>query len=165
MSEILELDPVERITVGTIGPVGHRTFVLQARKDGRVLTLKLEKAQVSALSQYLAKMLAELERPGHLPEEMDLEDPQEPEWSVGTLGVSYLEELDRFLLLVEEAVASGEDGSVARLGASREQVAALAVRGTSLVEAGRPACPLCGYPLDPQGHACPRTNGHRPPTV
>jgi hypothetical protein len=22
---------------------------------------------------------------------------------------------------------------------------------------------LCGYPLDPRGHACPRTNGHHAP--
>jgi hypothetical protein len=34
-----------------------------------------------------------------------------------------------------------------------------------LVEQGRPPCPLCGYPLDPEGHACPRTNGHRAPSL
>jgi uncharacterized repeat protein (TIGR03847 family) len=26
--------------------------------------------------------------------------------------------------------------------------------------AARPPCPLCGQPLDPQGHICPRRNGH-----
>ena len=46
---------------------------------------------------------------------------------------------------------------------TREQAAALAIRGTELVEAGRPPCPLCGYPLDARGHVCPRTNGNRPP--
>ena len=46
---------------------------------------------------------------------------------------------------------------------SREQAAAFAIRATSLVEAGRPPCPLCGFPLDPRGHDCPRTNGHRAP--
>ena len=34
-----------------------------------------------------------------------------------------------------------------------------------LVEAGRPPCPLCSLPLDPAGHDCPRTNGHRPPVT
>jgi hypothetical protein len=36
-------------------------------------------------------------------------------------------------------------------------------RGWDLVRAGRPACPLCGNPMDPEGHSCPRTNGHRSP--
>lgn len=30
----------------------------------------------------------------------------------------------------------------------------------AVVNAGRPPCPLCGQPLDPQGHICPRRNGH-----
>jgi uncharacterized repeat protein (TIGR03847 family) len=28
-----------------------------------------------------------------------------------------------------------------------------------VVASGRPPCPLCGQPLDPQGHLCPRRNG------
>ena len=47
----------------------------------------------------------------------------------------------------------------------REQMAALAIRATSLVSSGRPPCPFCGYPIDPRGHACPKTNGHRPPSL
>jgi uncharacterized repeat protein (TIGR03847 family) len=34
-------------------------------------------------------------------------------------------------------------------------------RAQRVVAAGRPPCPLCGNPLDPQGHVCPRQNGHR----
>ena len=30
----------------------------------------------------------------------------------------------------------------------------------SIVAAGRPPCPLCGNPLDPSGHICPRLNGY-----
>jgi uncharacterized repeat protein (TIGR03847 family) len=33
-------------------------------------------------------------------------------------------------------------------------------RVARVVAAGRPPCPLCGQPLDPQGHLCPRRNGH-----
>ena len=54
---------------------------------------------------------------------------------------------------------------VARILLTREQAAAFAIRATQLVEAGRPPCPLCGLPLDPSGHDCPRTNGHRPPVT
>ena len=98
---------------------------------------------------------------------------------VGTIGVSYDEELERLVVVLEESGArrredEEEDGSparrpatgpVARVAVSREQAAAFAIRATSLVEAGRPACPLCGLPLDPSGHDCPRTNGHRPPVT
>lgn len=160
-----DLPFVDRLTVGTIGPPGERTFLLQASQGNEVLTLKIEKAQVAALSEYLGRMLADLPRPGHLPEAADLALSGAPEWVVGTLGLSYDADADRVLLVIEEAVGEDEVGDTARLGATREQAAALAIRGTQLVEAGRPPCPLCGYPLDPSGHACPRTNGHRPPKL
>ena len=58
-------------------------------------------------------------------------------------------------------VEEGEDGAVARIGASRDQVAALALHGAAVVQAGRPPCPLCGEPLDKEGHVCVRMNGHK----
>lgn len=160
-----DLPAVDRITVGTFGPPGQRTFLLQARQGPEMVTLKVEKTQVAALAQYLGKILEGLPRPGHLPESLELEEPHDPAWTVGSLGLSYDEDGDRILLVAEEAVAEDDLGATARFGATREQVAALAIRGTQLVEAGRPPCPLCGYPLDPGGHVCPRTNGFRPPTL
>jgi uncharacterized repeat protein (TIGR03847 family) len=59
---------------------------------------------------------------------------------------------------------SGEERATVRFSITTEQASALARRGFELVEAGRPPCPLCGHPIDPEGHSCPRTNGHRPPT-
>ncbi|MGH9075657.1 MAG: DUF3090 family protein, partial [Acidimicrobiales bacterium] len=116
-------------------------------------------------AQYLAKLLEDVARPGHLPSSMDLDEPQQPAWAVGSIGLSYDQEEDRVLLVVEELVGEDEVGAVARFALTREQVASLAIRGTQLVEAGRPPCPLCGYPLDPSGHVCPRTNGFRPPKL
>ena len=52
-----------------------------------------------------------------------------------------------------------------RVALTREQAAAFAIHATRLVESGRPPCPLCALPLDPAGHDCPRTNGHRPPVT
>ena len=59
--------------------------------------------------------------------------------------------------------SAGEDDDVATLTLTKEWAGGLAIAITRLVEAGRPPCPLCGGPLDPRGHDCPRTNGHRPP--
>lgn len=165
MSRSYELLDVDKLTVGAVGEPGQRLFLLQARAGTQLVTLKLEKLQVAALAAHLGAMLQELPRPGHLPDDLELEDPAEPEWVVGSLGASYDELLDRLLLVADEAVAEDEEAAEARFSLTREQVAALAVHGTRLVEAGRPPCPLCGYPLDQRGHDCPRTNGHRPPAL
>ena len=58
------------------------------------------------------------------------------------------------------AAADDEDGYLARLYLTADQARAMATRGSAAVESGRPPCPLCGGPLDPSGHTCPRLNGH-----
>ncbi len=163
MSPELNLGDVERFTVGAEGPAGRRLFLIQCKSGGTVVTLKAEKQQVSVLAEYLGRLLTDLERPGPLPDDLDLEEPTDPHWVIGSLGVTYDESLDRIVLIAEELVAEDEEGDSARFTVSRAQAAAFAIRATSLVEAGRPPCPLCGLPLDPEGHECPRTNGHRPP--
>jgi hypothetical protein len=73
----------------------------------------------------------------------------------------YDDDADAVNLLVEEAVAEDEVGASVGFHLRREQLAGLVARGIELVEAGRPPCPLCGGPIDREGHACPRSNGHR----
>lgn len=167
MSEFYEFAAPTLVTVGTLGPPGQRVFYLQVEERGTVLTMKVEKQQVAALAVHLGELLQDLVRPGHLPDgdELELRSFADADFVVGTLGVAYDATSDRLILLAEERVPEGETASEARLALSREQAAALAIRGTQLVEAGRPPCPLCGYPLDPRGHACPRTNGHHAPTT
>ncbi len=167
MSDSYELSDVDRLTVGTQGPTGQRVFYLQARAGAEVVTVKLEKQQVGALARYLGEVLADLPDVGALPGELELEEPIEPRFVVGILGVTYDDATDRVVLMAQEASEEEEDpdASVLRVTATREQIAALAIRGTALVEAGRPPCPLCGYPLDPAGHVCPKTNGHRAPRL
>ncbi len=128
----------------------------------QVVSLKLEKQQVAALVTYLATLLSDLPSPGPLPTDLDLVEPVLPEWAVGALGVSYDEATDRVLVQAEELMEEEtDDGATARFLTTREQVAALAARGAEVVSAGRPPCPLCGQPLDPEGHVCVRLNGHR----
>jgi uncharacterized repeat protein (TIGR03847 family) len=163
VTETLDLGDLDRFTVGAVGPVGHRVFLLQCATGALTLTVKVEKQQVAVLAEYLVRLLGDLPRPDDLPGDMELEEATEPRWAVGTLGVSYDETNDKIVIVCEELVAEGEDGDVARCAVTRAQAAAFAARATGLVEAGRPPCPMCGLPLDPAGHECPRTNGHRPP--
>ena len=176
MSTSFELDDVDHLTTGTIGPPGQRVFYLQAAQGDQLVSLRLEKTLVAALVRYLGALLADLPPAGPLPTDLDLREPVVAEWVVGGLGASYDEEADRVVLLAEELVDEelvGEEpvvereheGAVARFGATREQVAAFAMHGAAVVEAGRPPCPLCGQPLDAEGHVCARLNGHRPQTT
>jgi uncharacterized repeat protein (TIGR03847 family) len=162
MNGDMDFESPDVFSVGTSGPVGERLFLLHFSEGLLRATVKVEKQQVAVLATYLGRIVRELGRPGHLPEDLDFDVEVEPDWVVGTIGVSYDEDSDRLVVIVEE---SGEDGSVARIAITREQAAAFAIRATSLVEAGRPPCPLCGFPLDPSGHDCPRTNGHHPPAT
>ena len=162
MSSSFEIPEVDHLTTGAIGPPGKRVFYLQARNAEQVVSLRLEKAQVAALVAYLAAMLADMPTPGDVDSTgMDLIEPVVAEWVVGSLGVSYDEDADRVIIVAEELVEEGEEGARARITATRAQVAALSVRGAEAVAAGRPPCPLCGQPLDPDGHVCVRLNGHR----
>ena len=162
MSSSFEIPEVDHLTAGAIGPPGQRVFYLQAGHGAQVVSLRLEKTQVAALVAYLAGMLADMPPPGEIPTTgMDLVEPVVAEWVVASLGVTYDEEADRIVIMAEELVEEGAEAARAKIIATREQVAALSVRGAEAVAAGRPPCPLCGLPLDPEGHTCPRLNGHR----
>jgi len=177
MSEDYDFDAPDHCTVGVLGEVGHRLFLFYCRQGLVETTVKVEKQQMAVLASYLGRIVKELGRPGHLPEDLDFYGTEEFEWVVGTIGVSYDEELDRIVVVLEEMGAGADEdddeveddeadgGHVLRVALSREQAAAFAIHATRLVEAGRPPCPLCALPLDPAGHDCPRTNGHRPPVT
>jgi len=61
---------------------------------------------------------------------------------------------------LEPEVRGAEPGR-ARFWATREQMLALARHGAKVCGQGRPTCQFCDQPLDPEGHVCPKMNGHR----
>jgi uncharacterized repeat protein (TIGR03847 family) len=134
------------------------------------MTLKLEKAQVAALARYFADLLSDLPTPTaeEIPTDLELVEPLIADWVVGQLAVAFDETIDRLILRAEEITeeedeeSAGTDviGGSARLVLQRGQVQAFVVQAAMLVSAGRPACPLCGLPMDPEGHVCIKTNGH-----
>lgn len=168
MSVRIELDPVERVTAAAIGEPGARTFYLQARKDDVVVTLVLEKQQVALLAVHIQELL---ERVG-VPEEADvaaadIEEPIVPEFRVGQIGLGFDEDRDLVLLQCDELVPEDEaeervdEPGRVRLWATRPLMRALAQRSEDAVAGGRPTCPMCGEPMEPEGHFCARSNGHR----
>ncbi len=147
-------------TAGTIGPPGQRVFYLQAQDQGVVASVRLEKQQVSALAEYLAGMLHDLPAPTKVPPAPELVEPVVPEWTVGNIGVAYDNDHDRIVIVAEELVPeeAADAGESLRIVITRAQVRAFIDRASELMAGGRPPCRLCGAPLDPEGHACPRAN-------
>jgi len=149
----------DKVMVGTRGEVGNRLFLLQIRQERRLLIMKLEKMQVTQMAQWLAQVIEGLGRPGHLPDDFALEPEYEIDFAVGDIALA----IDEEARVIEATFTDMEDEHEAVVTLTKEWAGGLAIAMTRLIDAGRPPCPLCGGPLDPRGHDCPRTNGHRPP--
>jgi len=167
------LRPVDHITTDAIGPPGKRVFYLQARKGEEQVTLIVEKAQVQSLAVGVEEFLGDLrERRPDLEEaddlyvepEMRLRKPIDPAFRVGQIGIGYDEEADLLVLVAREIQVEGsdiEEPSVARFWCTRSQIRSLCSWGLDVADRGRPICGNCGRPIDPEGHFCPKRNGHK----
>lgn len=170
MANQIELNPVSRLTVGTVGPPGQRTFFLQGSRGTQTISLIMEKEQAAMLANSLQTFLEELEQnhPGEtrgtdesIMQDMRLREPVEGLFRVGNMGMGYNETGDQIVLVAYELVEEDEDPNVVSFWASRAQMYALVERAREVVAAGRPICGNCGRPIDPEGHFCPNRNGHR----
>jgi uncharacterized repeat protein (TIGR03847 family) len=182
-------DPPDRFVAGTVGEPGERTFFLQAREGTRVVSIALEKVQVAVLAERLGAQLEELDRRGVTPAGGDavtapapadpepdaapLDEPLVEAFRAGSLTLGWDGGAERVLV---EARAQDEDGEaidpdddddededgpdLLRVRLTATAARSFVARAARIVAAGRPPCPLCGAPLDPRGHICPRRNGH-----
>ncbi|MFQ5854730.1 MAG: DUF3090 family protein [Anaerolineae bacterium] len=171
---VFNLDPVSFITVGTIGPPGERTFYLQASQGSTVVSLIIEKEQARAIAESLDQLLEGLkerypEQPGQIQEvdyDMALLQPVSGLWRVGQMGLGYDQESDMIVLIAQQLVFEEDEPKepeAVRFTGTREQMQALSEHAAWIVAQGRPTCPLCGNPIDTEGHFCPPSNGHRQP--
>jgi len=159
MPDEISLDPVDFLTVGTVGPKGRRIFYLQGAKGADLITLTIEKQQAQALAEAVNEMLGALhERYPEMavPEinlsrwDMSLRDPIEPLFRVSQMGLGYDEERNLIQLVMQELVASDEeltepDPQVVRMWATREQVRALSEHAQGIVKKGRADPKANGY--------------------
>ncbi len=176
-----DLNPVQHLVADAIGEPGKRTFFLQARSGGDLISLVLEKHEVANLAISILQLLEELEEKyPNLPAVSTIsanlypEQPVDPDFRVGQLIVGYSEEDDR-IWLIAKALITDDSGSIVdpeegdvptvRLVATRDQVRAMSDHALEVVQRGRPVCPLCGRSIDIDGHFCPRTDGHAMPIV
>jgi uncharacterized repeat protein (TIGR03847 family) len=185
-------DAPDRFVAGTVGQPGERTFFLQAREGNRITSVVCEKAQVSVLAEHLDRVLDEVQRrsagqvdvppASSAARDTDpLDAPINEEFRVGTMTIAWDPSIDRIVIELfsnvdvedeeteetsspaaeEPDEIEADEVFVVKITASyaRDFVA----RAQALVAAGRPSCPFCLQPIDPQGHICPRANGYRRP--
>ena len=148
----IDLNPVDFITVGTVGPKGQRVFHLQAGKGSQIVSLIIEKEQAWALSEAIRELVEDLDQrfPGDEPVEpgdfnMELRDPLEPMFRVAQMGLGYDEDRRMVVLVAQELVQVEEDADpdavqpgIVRMWCSRSQMRALSAHATATVQAGRP---------------------------
>ena len=115
MGNVIELNPVDFVTIGTIGPKGKRTFHLQAGKDSRLVSFTIEKEQAHALSSAIAEMLDDLDEQDNSATEADfskldmaLREPIEPLFRIAQMGLAYEANDNKIILVAQEFVPQDE---------------------------------------------------------
>ncbi|MFZ5879345.1 MAG: DUF3090 domain-containing protein [Chloroflexota bacterium] len=169
----LDIDPVDHITADAIGQPGQRVFYIHAWQEQRAVTVIIEKAQLLSLTVGIEQFLVQImeanagldEASGdYIEDQMHIHPPVEPLFRVGEIGLGYEKARDLVVIFVKELLLEGvdpESAAVVRFWATRTQVRRLARWGVEVANRGRPLCPQCGQPMEPEGHFCPKKNGHR----
>ncbi|WP_218221579.1 DUF3090 domain-containing protein [Nesterenkonia sp. Act20] len=182
-TRVHEFDWPDRAVVGTIGPPGARTFYLQVRAGARVVSVALEKQQSAQLAEKIDEILDHLitvegnpfSVPTGTPPELVDNDELEPvqeDFRTGVMSLGWDPTTAQVVIEahplmegdVDEDNESPDEDSAQEtemllvripVGTAR----AFAKRTLEVVGAGRPACPLCGYPMDADGHTCTLPEG------
>ena len=173
MSDEFEMfDQPDDFLPGSVGEPGNRVFYMQARDGHRVTSLRCEKEQVLALAQFLMRLVGD---DGPVEPLGELIEPVTESFVVGNLLVS-AEDADGSVVVVAEELVFADadddglfldepsfDDAATEPRELRIRMSAAAARGFAqragrLMAGSRPICELCGRPIDPDGHACPRLN-------
>jgi len=176
---IFIFDPPDRFVCGAVGPMGERAFFLQALQGERIVSVVLEKIQVAAIAERIGAIVADLDLRGVeaaagapvSDDDRPLDEPVREEFRVGTIALAW--DSDEAMLMIEAREQTGEEDEgtdiddddpdgpdLLRVHLSVAAARGFAERANRVVAGGRPPCPFCGQPLDPQGHLCARRNGY-----
>jgi uncharacterized repeat protein (TIGR03847 family) len=176
-----DLNPVQYIIADAIGEPGQRTFFLQARAGPQLVSLVLEKQEVANLAISVLQLLEELQEkyPDLSPvsarkKPLRSEHPLEPIFRIAQLILGYDESEDMIWVIAKALVVTesckivdpnDDEVPAVRFVATREQMRAMSDHALEVLGKGRPICPLCGRPIDREGHFCPRSDGQATPIV
>ena len=171
----LDLNPVQHISVDAIGQPGERVFYIQGWRETnpQPVTIIIEKIQLQSLAlggeqmlTELAKQKPELSVPStqYDADKMRITPPLDPLFRAGEMGLGYDADRDLIVIMVREVVMEGgdpEEAAEVRFWCTRAQTRHLVDWSNEVIKRGRPICPQCGQPMEPEGHFCPKKNGHK----
>ncbi|ROS30569.1 DUF3090 domain-containing protein [Cellulomonas sp. PhB150] len=170
-----EFDWPDRVVVGTVGRPGSRAFYLQARTGSRTASVALEKEQSAVLAETLDRLLDELmaepdnrwsipaEAPAELIDDEPLDQPVEQDFRTGSMRLNWDPRTAQVVVEAYPVVEGAEDDDepddaepteLLRIRMPVGTARAFVARTRAVVRSGRPACPLCGAPVDDDQHVC-----------
>ena len=168
----IDVDPCDHITADAIGKPGQRVFYLQAYQEQRTITIIIEKAQLQSLAIGIEQFLAQISQQApdleeasgdYVEEVMRINPPVDPLFRAGEIGLGYDKDRDRAVIFTRELLTEEiepDSAAQVRFWTTRTQLRQLARWGQVVASRGRPVCPQCGQPMEPEGHFCPKKNGH-----
>ena len=172
----------------TFGEPGLRTFRVDAHSGSAISSVWMEKEQLLQLGVYLRDMVGRLSKEDR-DKESDLREDVwsggdlNIDFKAGQMLLSYDKDSNAFYLQAYErenielpegdfpqgseesdpqSDDANEDPETESVGywITTAQAIVLGEESLKICAAGRPTCFLCGQPINPDGHACPRANGH-----
>jgi uncharacterized repeat protein (TIGR03847 family) len=170
MSDTNELGPVIHVSAEAIGQPGQRRFRLRALTEaGPSVSRWLEKEQLNSLGDAIDTVLEDQDYP-QIPRPLDDLEPEPVfplnfsiDFRVAQLSMGLNRDLRLVVLIASDAQEPDAPGTTSiSFEFDYQRAYELRTQITSVVAAGRPPCPLCSGPMDPEGHVCVRTNGHNP---
>jgi uncharacterized repeat protein (TIGR03847 family) len=161
MTVFFQFDHADSFTAAAVGRPGQRTFFLQIRCDEQRVTLKCEKQQVGAMAEHFRSLLESVPAARLRPTAPSpLTEPVLPAFVLGPIGLAFDPDTGQFVVQLNEMLLedTGEEPGSVRVLLEPGQVEAFCDQVEQLLESGRPTCPFCSGPIDPDGHPCPRMN-------
>ena len=160
-----EFTNVTNLAPEAIGEPGQRTFRIRADSGSSTASLWLEKEQLFELAMTIHRLLAILPRrespEGEPPFDREAPGLTSLDFKVGKLALGHDERSDLLFIDAHDAEDDEDGPATVRVWTNKSTAEQFADKALGVCAAGRPVCRLCGRPIDPTGHFCPRLNGHR----
>jgi uncharacterized repeat protein (TIGR03847 family) len=164
---------ISRLDPESVGEPGQRTFRIIAESDSSIADVWLEKEQLFQLALAVHQLLATV-REGEdaaaassAPVEREADPLTRVDFKAGRLALRHEDSHGMFIIEAHDMdapqVLDEDSPPDVALWAGRSMIERFADLALRLCAAGRPLCPLCGAPMDPEemgGHKCPRVNGN-----
>jgi uncharacterized repeat protein (TIGR03847 family) len=158
-----ELGGVLQVSPEALGQPGKRTFRILLQSTNASAALWLEKEQLSELALYLQQILASSTTNPSDVTQPELESSgvaDKIDFKVGKMSLAHDTTHNTFLITAYDIEGPDEDRPIVSFWLTVRQGHDLAKDALRVCAGGRPYCYLCGRPIDPDGHVCPKANGH-----